>query len=79
MARNPMTDHTSQMPIKTRGNEIPPYAICPACKAVLKSIESIRRSDGNKLQLMVCNKCHRKWKELWSYNAWNNIKQTYLG
>jgi hypothetical protein len=74
MARNPMTDHTSQMPIKIRGNQIPPYAICPACKTMLKSIESIRRSDGNKLQLMICNKCHCKWKELWSHQAWNNFK-----
>ena len=69
-----MTEHTSQIPIKTRGREIPPYAICPTCKTVLKSIESIRRSDGNKLQLMICNKCHHKWKELWSHNAWNKFK-----
>jgi DNA-directed RNA polymerase subunit M/transcription elongation factor TFIIS len=38
---------------------------CTVCKSKLRSIESIRRSDGNVLHLFTCNECGHKWKELW--------------
>ena len=38
---------------------------CVKCKSVLRNIETIRRADGNALQLITCSKCNHKWKELW--------------
>jgi hypothetical protein len=38
---------------------------CSVCRSYLATIESIRRSDGNVLQLHTCNECNQKWKELW--------------
>jgi DNA-directed RNA polymerase subunit M/transcription elongation factor TFIIS len=42
---------------------------CVKCKSVLRNIETIRRADGNALQLITCNKCDHKWKELWIHGA----------
>jgi hypothetical protein len=38
---------------------------CSVCRSYLATIESIRRSDGNVLQLHTCNECNHKWKEFW--------------
>lgn len=38
---------------------------CSVCGSVLATIESIRRNDGNLIQLHTCNECNHKWKELW--------------
>jgi len=38
---------------------------CIRCKSILKNIDTIRRADCSVLQLMTCNKCNYKWKELW--------------
>jgi hypothetical protein len=38
---------------------------CSTCKSIHGSVESIHRSDGNVLQILTCDRCHHKWKELW--------------
>lgn len=42
---------------------------CVKCKSVLRNIETIRRADGDALQLITCSKCNHKWKELWIRGA----------
>lgn len=38
---------------------------CSKCKSILRSIEILRRADGNALQLVTCSDCNHEWKELW--------------
>jgi formate dehydrogenase maturation protein FdhE len=51
--------------IRKIGIDIKSFSGCAVCKSVLRSVESIRRSDSNILQLLTCNECNHKWKELW--------------
>lgn len=51
--------------IITKKDNIAIYQGCIKCKSILGSIETIRRTDGNALQLITCAKCNFKWKELW--------------
>jgi len=41
------------------------YFGCAKCRCILRSIETFRRADGNVLQLIICNNCNHKWKEIW--------------
>lgn len=51
--------------ITTKKVNITIYQGCIKCKSILGSIETIRRRDGNALQLITCAECNFKWKELW--------------
>lgn len=41
------------------------YFGCANCGCTLRSIETFRRADGNVLQLIICDNCNHKWKEIW--------------
>ena len=51
--------------IITKKDSLTIFQGCIKCKSILGSIETIRRTDGNALQLVTCAKCNFKWKELW--------------
>jgi len=42
---------------------------CAKCKSNLRNIETLRRADGNVLQLLTCNECDYKWKEVWLHGT----------
>lgn len=49
---------------KIDGNSMSHFG-CAKCKCTLRNIETLRRADGNVLQLLTCCECNYKWKEVW--------------
>ena len=47
------------------------FFACIKCESLINSIETIRRADGNALQLVICGKCGYKWKEQWRIENWS--------